>query len=186
MNIIKGKNMNLIFAKKEDRRVVYDMLVSPETIHLMFDEAHPAPTYDEFDEEAYFYSGESNKLGSYLLIEHENEVIGSVSYACDYEKNTYSELDIWLKSTNHTGKGIGREAINLVVDHVHNEYKINNFIIRPWIKNMNAIKAYKKCGFVEFPHTELRNYYGDESFKEYGEGDYGIEETINLIKTISE
>ncbi|MBI9011351.1 MAG: GNAT family N-acetyltransferase [Clostridiales bacterium] len=183
MSVIKGKRINLLFAKKEDRRTIYDMLVSPETVHLMFDETHPKPTYEEFEEEEdFFYSGESNRLGSYMLIEYQNEIVGSVSYACGYEKNPYSELDIWMKSSKYTGKGLGREAINLVVEFVGNEYKISDFIIRPWIKNVNAIKAYKKCGFQEFPRADLKNYYDDGAYEKYGDGDYGIEDTVNLSK----
>jgi len=147
----------------------------------MFDENHPAPTFEEFDESDHYYTGHAHKDGSYLLIVYENEVIGSISYACGYEKRHYAEIDIWLGSLKYTGKGIGPRSIQMIMDFVHDTYAIKTFMIRPWIKNTNAIKAYKKCGFIEIENKALNEYYSDEDFKEYGEGDYGVEETVNLL-----
>jgi RimJ/RimL family protein N-acetyltransferase len=181
---IEGENILLKFAKESDRKVIYDMLVSPEIVSIMFDDVHPQPTFEEFDEDDHYYTGEANKNGSYLLIEYENEVIGSISFANCYDKHPFSELDIWLKSLKYTGKGIGTEAIESVVEFVNTHYQIDTFIIRPWIKNSNAIKAYKKAGFSEFNIELLRDFYSDESFDEYGDGDYGVDETVNLMRVV--
>ncbi len=47
--------------------------------------------------------------------------------------------------------------------------------------NNGKIKAYKKCGFKEINVFIVSDYYSDEDAELYGEGDYGADETVNLI-----
>lgn len=183
MTEIKGEKISLVFANKTDKKLIYDLLVSPETNEFMFSEQYPAPTWIEFneDEPDSFFRGGPSKDGSYLLIKYNDQIIGSISYSCEYSKIANCELDIWIGSTQFTGKGLGIEAIRLLMDYVHSEFSINTFIIRPWAKNINAIKAYKKCGFVEDKSFNAEDYYSEDSLEKYGEGDYGIEDTVNLV-----
>jgi len=184
---IEGQNVILKFAQLTDKRKSYEMLISPETQKFMFDEKHPAPTWEEFNEEDdSYYSGKASKDGCYLFIEYKGDVIGSISYACEYEKIPYAELDIWMKSTAYTGKGLGTESINILIDFIHKTYHVNHFLIRPWRKNINAISAYKKCGFNEEINFKTEDYYSEENLRKCGEGDYGIAETMNLVKRIED
>ncbi|WBW95632.1 GNAT family N-acetyltransferase [Oceanirhabdus sp. W0125-5] len=180
-----GENISLEFAQLKDKKLIYDMLVSPEVKNLMFDENHPEPSWEEFDEEPdSLFSGVLNEEGNYLLIKVDGEVIGTVSYAFNSGKLKSAELDIWISSTRNLGKGYGTEAIKLVIEFVHSNYGIKTFIIRPWIKNNNAIKAYEKCGFKEIEVFDPSDFYSEEEVDEYGEGDYGVDETVNLIYEI--
>lgn len=185
--LIKGERITLEFATNKDKKLIYDMLTCEEVIDFMFDEKYPAPTWEEFNESESesFFSGLPSKQGSYLLIYFNGEVIGSISYANEYTKEIHSELDIWIRTIKYTGQGIGTEAINLLIDYLHKEYSIEVFIIRPWIKNVNAIKAYKKCGFEEMKNFNPEDFYSSENLEKYGNGDYGEDETINLIKRIN-
>lgn len=179
-----GDRVTLEFASLKDKKLIYDMLVSPEVIDFMFDEKHPAPTWEEFKEGELdtFFLGAASSEGSYLLIRDSDEVIGSVSYAINDSKIKHAELDIWISNKKYIGLGLGTEAINLVMNYVINNYEIRTFIIRPWSKNINAIKAYKKCGFREIEDFKPEDYYNEHEIEDYGDGDYGKEETINLIK----
>jgi hypothetical protein len=64
---------------------------------------------------------------------------------------------------------------------LNNEYAIKTFIIRPGRKNSKAIKAYEKCGFSVIDNFNANDYYGDD-IGEWGDGDYGAEGTVNMIK----
>ncbi|TCK92664.1 diamine N-acetyltransferase [Natranaerovirga hydrolytica] len=181
MTIINGERINLKFASIDHMRTVYDLLVAEDIKDFIFKDNYPAPTWKEFqDDEVGYFNGCATKDGNYLLIEYRGEVAGSISYANGYEKRKYSELDIWL-SSKHLGLGLGTEAILLLREFVHNEYGIDEFIIRPWKKNINAVKAYHKCGFHEDTTFDISQYYSDEDLEEYGDGDYGVEETLNLV-----
>ena len=71
---------------------------------------------------------------------------------------------------------IGLKLIKALTDEFHN-YGIDK-------KNINAVKAYKKCGFKEIEAFDPSDYYLEENIDEYGDGDYGPEETVNLIYKI--
>ncbi|MTI71867.1 MAG: GNAT family N-acetyltransferase [Firmicutes bacterium] len=183
---IKGNRIKLVFATKKDKKLIYEMLTGEEVIDYMFNDQHPVPTWDEFneDEPEIFFSGKPTKEGSYLLIYYNGEVIGSISYSNEFRKQVHSELDIWIGTNKYLGIGLGREAINLLIDYLNKEYLIDVFLIRPWIENINAIKAYKKCGFQVIDNFNPEFFYVGDDLKEYGDGDYGKDETINLIKRI--
>lgn len=182
MNNIKSRRIQLTFAELKDRKKIFDMLLSQEVYEYMFDKDHPAPSWEEFLEEgASYYTGRPNKDGSYLLIEFDKQIIGSISYDCGYEKIPYAELDIWLCQKKFLGRGLGTEAIQTLVQFLNTTYQIRDFIIRPWIKNVNAIKAYKKLGFHESSHSKIEDYYSEENMDLYGQGDYGREETLDLF-----
>ncbi len=119
-----------------------------------------------------------------MLIGYKDQVVGSISYACEYEKYAYAELDIWMHHVSSTGKGLGVEAINLLLAFINHKYGIRNFLIRPWIKNTNAIKAYKKCGFEEVTLERIFEFYSEKNIEKNGQGDYGEKETVNLYRYI--
>lgn len=187
MGRIRGERVTLQFANKEDKKRIYEMLVAPEVIHLMFDEENPAPSWKEFDEGESddYYSGEPSMIGNYLLINLDDRTIGSVSYSISKGKKKAAELDIWISSAAYLGKGLGVEALNETLKFVQSHYQIKTFIIRPWVKNSNAIKAYKKCGFKEMASFDPADFYCEDQISQYGEGDYG-EETANLIFELEE
>lgn len=182
--VLLGDKVALEFASINDKRLIYDMLVSPEVKDLMFDDDHPVPSWHEFDEDESneFFTSSPSTTGSYLLIRYDDEIIGSISYANSFQKITHSEIDIWISDTKHTGQGLGTDAINLLTDFVHKNFSTDTFIIRPWIKNVRAIRAYKKCGFEEIANFNPNDFYTEEDALEYGDGDYGVDETANLIK----
>ncbi|ERJ11339.1 GNAT family N-acetyltransferase [Haloplasma contractile] len=190
MYLIENPDFKVIlqFAIKKDKRIVYDLLMSPEIIDLMFNEQHPAPSFEEFnnDEPDSLFTGHPGIDGSYLLIKADNRVIGSISYALSEGTEKCAELDIFIASKKDTGKGYGIEALKLVMNFVRSHHRINTFIIRPWCKNTHAIKAYKKCGFREFDSEYITHFYSREAVNRYGEGDYGLDETLNLVYRIKE
>ena len=183
-----GERITLEHAKIVDKKLIYDMLISPDVYNLMFDDEHNSPTWEEFNEgeSDSLFTGIPNDVGSYLLIKIEGTTIGSISYAKNNGRKKSVELDIWISSNKYMGKGYGSEAIKLVLENLHNSYEIKTFLIRPWVKNSSAIKSYKKCGFKEIQNFDPLDYYSIEENEDYGSGDYGKEETVNLIYSYNE
>jgi RimJ/RimL family protein N-acetyltransferase len=134
------------------------------------------------DEEDHFFGSEPGK-SKYLLIEYQSEIIGTISHTHHDGKIESFELDMWLRSTQYTGKGIGSTAINILIDYLLQQYSVNIFIIRPWIRNKRAIRAYEKCGFREREDFDVTDYYG-KYLEQYGDGDYGVEETCNMVLVV--
>lgn len=183
MSKLSEGNMILSFATMEDKRRIYDMLVSEDIVHNMFNEAHPAPSWEEFDEDEdnSYFTGNPSETGSYMMILVDGALAGTISYSCGYDKLKYAEMDIWLAGKAFMGRGIGSRALLLLREYVYKTYHIDTFLIRPWVKNESAIRTYKKCGFEIDNTLNIADYYDDESLEEYGDGDYGVEETVNMI-----
>ncbi len=149
----------------------------------------PIPDWSEFKEdfEDFYYLEETRKKGSVMIINNDMEEIGCLCYACFHLKPQAAELDIWLKSKEYCGKGYGTNALINLCEYLEAVYNIKNFIIRPSVRNTRAIRAYEKAGFKKVEKDErqktINDYLIPEYISEYGDGDYGFEDTEVLIKT---
>lgn len=180
---VKGNRISLYYATKDDKKLIYDMSMEPEIADIMYGGECEPHTWEEYsNEEDEFYTGNPSK-NNYLLIVFNNQIIGAVSYSYNKSKISNMELDIWMSSLQYAGKGLGVETLTVLMEFLHNTYDIDTFIIRPWIKNTRAVQAYKKCGFKVVKNFVPTDYYGDD-VGEWGEGDYGPEETVNMVRHI--
>lgn len=66
MQSLFGERITVQFANKNDKKLIYEMLISPDVINLMFDEDHPAPSWEDFneDEPDDYFSGLLNNVGN--------------------------------------------------------------------------------------------------------------------------
>lgn len=152
-----------------------------EIYHSMYTEKDGFPWEEIRDEEAEFFSAQPSK-NKYLLIEHAGEIVGVLSHTHNKAPKENMELDIWLNATKHTNKGIGSESLKLLIDYLRKQYNTKTFIIRPWIKNRRAVRAYEKAGFKIVSNFNPAEYY-TKYLEEYGDGDYGPKETANMVLT---
>jgi len=125
---VKGERISLYFASKEAKKLVFNMTQDDEIKDLMFGEGGNWCTWEEYkDIEDEYYTGQPG-VNNYLLIEYNGEFIGAISHAYHGSKIRNMELDIWLRSTSYTGKGLGVEAINLLIEYLRKTYEIKTFI----------------------------------------------------------
>ena len=146
----------------------------------------PAPDWQQFlnDFQDFYFLESGQDRGSVMIIENDTEEIGCLCYAIFHLKPKRAEFDIWLKSKNYCGKGFGSSSLILLQNYLTEKKNISKFIIRPSEKNLRAIAAYKKAGFVTVTDKEktIREYLLEEYLELYGNGDYGFEKTAVLIK----
>lgn len=170
----------------------YEWLCLSDTVQMHMGEPdypnNPILTWDEFKEEFddLYYLEQARHKGSVMIIENNEEEIGCLCYACFHLKPKSAELDIWLKSKEYCGKGYGTKALTSLCEYLESHYNIKNFIIRPSVKNIRAIKAYEKAGFKKADKKKeiIYSFLESEFINEYGTGDYGFDETEVLIKHI--
>jgi RimJ/RimL family protein N-acetyltransferase len=182
--VIKLRHATIIEKKK-----TYEWLCLSDTASLHMGEPdYPEssiPNWIEFqdDFEDFYYLESGRKKGSVMIIESDEEEIGCLCYACFHLKPNTAELDIWLKEKKFCGKGFGPQALQLLVKYLIERRDVKNFIIRPSEKNIRAIAAYEKVGFVRTNNKEntIKEYIIDKYVGEYGAGDYGYENTAILI-----
>jgi aminoglycoside 6'-N-acetyltransferase len=82
-----------------------------------------------------------------LTIHHEGEIAGMVQFAEEEEpKYRHASIDIFVAPA-HQGRGVGTEAIELVVGHLLGERGHHRITIDPAAHNAAAISCYSKAGF---------------------------------------
>jgi aminoglycoside 6'-N-acetyltransferase len=97
-----------------------------------------------------------DELTESFAIELEGQLIGVLLVS---EENTpdyrHAALDISL-ATAHHGRGLGREALRTMIDHLVDERGHHRFTIDPNVDNAVAIRCYSAVGFK--PVGVMRRY----------------------------
>jgi len=177
MERIIGKKVILRPTTLADRRPIFEWLTNSDLTKLMMGPpTYPdstIPTWKEFikDYKEYFFDGSEPLLGRCFIIELNFESIGQINHDKIYETDKSTELDIWLKSSKFINKGYGSDAIKTLCDYLNQNFGCKKFLISPSSRNLAAIRAYQKAGFImtdEIPDRSLSDY----------------DDTVILIKTI--
>lgn len=188
--MIKGKKITLIPATLADRQNVYEWCFMSETT-----KSHAGPpdypeipiaTREEFFDDVggyadYYFTGTQPERGGGFIITHNEAPVGFISYSAFHLLPRKAELDIWMNSEAHCGKGFGTDAIVALGDYLNQALGIQELIMRPSIKNFRANRSYEKAGLKKSemcPEEYLRTEY----VSVFGEGDYGIDGTALLVK----
>lgn len=174
---VSNEEVSLIFANICDVKLIYEMDAEEESIYnsIYYGECEKSTWESSKNSDLEFYTGDMS-YNNYLLIKYRDYIVGNISHTHNRAKIDSMEIDITIRSEEYTGRGIGSESIRLLTDYLNEEYDIMAFIIRPGRKNTRAIRAYEKCGF------RIVNSFDSDIYGELGEGDYGIEGTLNMIK----
>ena len=135
---------NITFRKLEDNQNEYIQLhkwCQNEFVYEWFEQR--ILSYDEI------VNKYKNKLKEgkqeLLIIKCNDKDIGLVQIY-RYDKDTY-EYDLFIGEEEYLNKGIGTIIVNKVNNYIHDNYKVNSIILRPFKRNIRAIKCYEKCGF---------------------------------------
>ena len=68
-------------------------------------------------------------------------------------KNIY-EFDLYIGEENYLSKGIGTIIINKLTDYIYNNYDADAIILRPFKRNIRAIKCYQNCNYETIDEYE--------------------------------
>ena len=155
-------------ATLADKRAVFEWLAHSDLTHQMlgppvFPDNLP-PTWEEFNNDYFdwFFEGSKPLQGSCFIILFNGEPVGQINYNDIDTTNQCTELDIWLSHSKHTGKGYGTHAIILLCHYLKETFDLKRIYIGPSQRNVNAIRAYEKVGFVEtsvWPEHFIPDYH---------------------------
>lgn len=185
--MIKGNKINLLPARLTERQKIYEWCFHSETT-----KSHSGPpdypdiaiaTYQEFcDEyyEEYYFTGAHPEKGQGFLIMSNQEAVGFISYSAFHLKSSLAELDIWMKDEASCGKGFGNDALYALSNYLKKELNIRLLLIAPAKKNTRAVKSYERAGFKR-TDKKMNAFLAEEFQLMYGNGDYGVDETMILI-----
>ena len=74
-------------------------------------------------------------------------------------KNTY-EYDLFIGEEEYLNKGIGQRIVNIINDIIYRKYNADSIILRPFKRNIRAIKCYEKCNF-----EKIYEYVGTDTLE---------------------
>lgn len=155
--IIIGDLVVLRPASINERRLIFEWLALSDIAGLMsgpptFPE-RPVPTWEQFQEDylEYYFNDSALLLGRCYLIEVDGISIGQINYNDIevFDGVTRVELDLWMRSKEHCGKGYGTDALNTLCQFLAERMWVQEFMVQPSARNPVAIRAYEKAGFKQ-------------------------------------
>jgi RimJ/RimL family protein N-acetyltransferase len=155
MQDLTTKLLTLKPATLQDKKSVYDWLADSNLTSEMLGPPNysdnPIPTWEEFNEDYldHYFDGSQPLKGQCFILIHNGQQIGQINYNEIDTTTKSTEIDIWLADREYTGKGLGTEAIKILCNYLDKKFDCQTIYIAPSRRNLIAIKAYKKAGFVE-------------------------------------
>jgi RimJ/RimL family protein N-acetyltransferase len=180
----------MIYLKKaqlDDRKKAYNWLYhsdfSPFLNSLLKETSKDIPTLEDFQEdyEEFYFDNSTQNGRAYLIILENKDLtleIGFISCTSIHLKKDIAELDIWLKSSEYTGKGFGTKAVRILSQKLQDK-NFNILFMRPCRKNIRAISSYKKAGYKKT--TFKPEYFKKEYLNELGPGDCIDDDDVFMV-----
>ena len=151
---LTGRLVHLRPATMADRAMVHGWSYAPDVarwLHLSDPQAKAFDAWNEDWEDHYFLDGAPERGRMYVIL-RDDRPIGVIAHS-DVDPRRRVEIDLWLASEAHFGRGFGPDAIEVLVGFLQAERGVRTFMMQPSARNPRAIRAYEKVGFVRVPAT---------------------------------
>ena len=147
--------MNITFRKLIDNENEYKKLhkwCSQKFVYEWFEQR--ILSYEEICEK--YKNKLSKKIQTLLIIQYDNEDIGLLQFykfpndiilKNTHKYNNIYEYDLFIGDEKYLSKGIGKDIIHLIDEIIYNSYNADAIILRPFKRNIRAIKCYEKCDY---------------------------------------
>ena len=93
-------------------------------------------------QDLFFIYYDDEKIGFVQIYKYDDKIIKELS-----SYNNIFEYDIFIGESEYLSKGIGTQVVNYVNQYIYSNYLCDCIILRPFKKNIRAIKCYQKCQF---------------------------------------
>jgi len=189
--VIRGGKVTLVPALLDDCRDVYEWCFHSETTRFHSGPPdfpqNPIPSFEEFREEYadFNFTGDKPIEGRGFIIKLGDRRIGFISYTGFHLKPGIAELDLWLPRLADCGRGYGTDALTALTTYLHDALNFTTLIIAPAAKNQRAVRSYEKAGFTKTTEP-MAHFLLPEYVTKYGDGDYGENETVILVKATAD
>lgn len=95
------------------------------------------------EQELYIIKCDNQDIGLVQVYKYKNDL--DLDKLKEY-KNVY-EYDVFIGEKNYLNNGIGKQIIKLINSIIYTKYNAECIILRPFKRNIRAIRCYEKCGF---------------------------------------
>jgi RimJ/RimL family protein N-acetyltransferase len=136
----------LVPLREEDAETLFLWITDRELVELSSRFAPPTPEQHRrwFDE---VRSGDDVEIYGIRLVEDEGRLIGSCQlHSIDHDHKS-AELQIRIGERDSWGRGLGTEAVTLLVRRAFEGLGLHRVQLQVFATNARAIRAYEKAGF---------------------------------------
>ncbi len=143
---LRGRLVCLKVIEAQDIEQLYEWKNEYELATLI--KAYPLPlTRHEIDEWVKKNQSDKNQvfLGVFLLKGLALVGVARLKYIDRISANT--ELGIYIGDKDHRGKGLGKEALNLILAYAFRDLNLHKVYLKVLESNTKAIRLYEGCGF---------------------------------------
>lgn len=120
-----------------------------------------------------------NKRGEYqfaIVGKNNDKLMGNGGFSSINNIRQTAEVGLFIGDEENRNKGIGTEALKLIVKYGFEYLNLNNIMLKVYSFNELAIKCYEKVGFKEFGRRHqaipIKNKWYDEIYMEILKSDY--------------
>jgi RimJ/RimL family protein N-acetyltransferase len=162
--LLQGQRITLKAIEEEDLPVLYKRIYGEENPEWKKYDApyfrHHIITFEEYREQMSKKLKDTKELKQ-LVIMHDGNIIGMVSYYWEYEPTRWLEVGITIYSPSHWSGGFGTEALSLWIDYLFQELVIERVGLTTWSGNPRMIRCAEKLGMqLEGRMRKCRYYEG--------------------------
>ncbi|OCL26085.1 hypothetical protein U472_08700 [Orenia metallireducens] len=170
MSRIYGQKIMLREYKTSDFEDIRRWVINPEITQYLSD-IFLYPN-SEKDTKNFLDKAMSSSWTGFVIADIDDEgYIGQIDFVNLDLKNGYGELGVVIGDNKNLGKGLGSEALNLIVDFGFKELRLNRVELVCWEYNKRAQRAYEKLGFTKEGIRRQKRY---RNGRYYDEICYGI------------
>ncbi len=109
------------------------------------------------EQDLYIIMLDNKDIGLVQIYKFNNDI----NINLDIYKNIY-EYDLFIGDSDYLNKGIGKKIVSKMNDYIYGKYDADAIILRPFERNIRAIKCYQKCGFNEIYKYVSKDTLGNE------------------------
>lgn len=165
--VLEGRGMRLRSLERADYQTLFDWYTDPELV-APFDR-FSVDTYESFVRSIEESPGDLRSLAPRFVVETtpEHRVVGTVGYYLAHPVLTL--LDVWyvLGVPAERGKGLGSQAVGLLVDHLFATQEVARVGATCDVQNLASARLLEKVGFLRegtlrgalFHHTRWHDVY---------------------------
>ncbi len=149
-------DLNITFRKLQDTKDDYLKLFTwckNEFVYEWFEQR--ILSYDEIvnkyknklknhKQNLYIINSNNKDIGLVQIYKFKNDL----NLNLNQYKNIY-EYDLFIGEEDYLNRGIGKKIVESINNKIYEEYQADAIILRPFKRNIRAIKCYEKCNYKE-------------------------------------
>ena len=144
--MITGANVHLTEVRAADSEVLFGWINHPDTVRL---NSAYRPTHESTHQTWFASLGKNEHRIFFAVRDSSDRLLGYIQLIDVDAIHRVAELTIRLGLESERGRGVGTEAMRLVLDHAWRDLNLNRVWLRVFSDNARAIRAYEKVGFLK-------------------------------------